>query len=321
MEPLRIVFMGTPDFSVPTLEALVHSGHHVVGVYCQPDKQKGRGKQIQMPPVKEAALSFNIPVFQPITLKDEVVQQELEALQPDVVVVIAYGKILPPWLITLPQYGCLNVHASILPKYRGAAPIHYAILNGDAETGVTIMHMDNGLDTGDIIDIVKTDILENETTGELFERIATLGAETIVPVMERWVRGEITATPQDNDVATHTSKITKEMGHIDWHESSQTIANLIRGLNPAPGCFTYLNGKRLKIWKAISIDNNDASLTSVPSSSEPGTIVSTVDSLVVKTGHDGYVLITEVQPENKKRMAATDFINGHQLKGGMAFDK
>ena len=214
--PLRIVFMGTPDFSVPTLEALIQAGHTIVGVYCQPDKQKGRGKQVQMPPVKVAALEHNLPVYQPVTLRDEQVQAELEALKPDVVVVIAYGKILPPWLIRLPQYGCINVHASILPNYRGAAPIHYAILNGDTKTGVTIMHMDDGLDTGDIIDIVETDILPGETTGQLFERIAELGGETIVPVLTRWVNGEIVATPQDDTMATYTAKITKEMGQIDW---------------------------------------------------------------------------------------------------------
>ena len=215
--------MGTPDFSVPTLEALIKAGHSIVGVYCQPDKQKGRGKQVQMPPVKVAALNHNLPVFQPVTLRDEQVQAELEALNPDVVVVIAYGKILPPWLIRLPQYGCINVHASILPKYRGAAPIHYAILNGDTKTGVTIMHMDDGLDTGDIIDIVETDILCGETTGQLFERMALLGGKTIVPVLTRWVNGEIVATPQDDTMATHTAKITKEMGQIDWSKPANEL--------------------------------------------------------------------------------------------------
>ena len=204
--------MGTPDFSVPTLEALIQAGHSIVGVYCQPDKQKGRGKQVQMPPVKVAALEHDLPVYQPVTLRDEQVRAELEALQPDVVIVIAYGKILPPWLIQLPQYGCINVHASILPSYRGAAPIHYAILNGDSKTGVTIMHMDDGLDTGDIIDIVETDILPGETTGQLFERIAVLGGETIVPVLTRWVNGEIVATPQDDSMATHTTRLQRKWG-------------------------------------------------------------------------------------------------------------
>ena len=323
--------MGTPDFSVPTLRALVEAGHSIVGVYCQPDKQKGRGKQIQMPPVKEAALSLDLPVYQPITLRDDAVQKELIDLAPDVIVVIAYGKILPPWLIRLPKYGCINIHASILPKYRGAAPIHYAILNGDTKTGVTIMHMDDGLDTGDIIDIAEIDILPNETTGALFDRIAELGARTISPVLDKWVKGEITATPQDDALASHTSKITKEMGLIDWHQPEHKIVNLIRGLNPAPGCYSFLQGKRLKIWSAqmveitsvnnkmatIFVNNNEIPVEFAP----PGTIVHTAKGLVVSTGDQGFILLTEVQPENKKRISAQDFINGHQIKGGIAFEE
>ncbi len=260
--------MGTPDFSVPTLEALIKAGHSIVGVYCQPDKQKGRGKQVQMPPVKVAALNHNLPVFQPVTLRDEQVQAELEALNPDVVVVIAYGKILPPWLIRLPQYGCINVHASILPKYRGAAPIHYAILNGDTKTGVTIMHMDDGLDTGDIID-------------------------------------------------------------IDWSKSAHEIVNLIRGLNPAPGCYTYLDGKRLKVWSGEVVPSDTTHCLidihgkhvpiAISATTIPGTIVSKIAGLGVYCGDGNIILLTEVQPENKKRISAIDFINGHQIKEGIVF--
>lgn len=323
--------MGTPDFSVPTLQALVEAGHSIVGVYCQPDKQKGRGKQIQMPPVKEAALSLDLPIYQPVTLREETVQEELMALAPDVIVVIAYGKILPPWLIRLPKYGCVNIHASILPKYRGAAPIHYAILNGDTKTGVTIMHMDDGLDTGDIIDIAEIDILPDETTGDLFNRIAELGARTISPVLDKWVNGEIISMPQDDSLASHTSKITKEMGLIDWYQPADKIVNLIHGLNPAPGCYTYLQGKRLKVWRAqkvivesvnaneaiVSINNNQLTLDVA----KAGTIVHTTKGLVVSTGEQGYILLIEVQPENKKRISGQDFINGHQIKGGIAFDE
>lgn len=311
MTPLRVVFMGTPDFSVPTLEALVQAGHNIVGVYCQPDKEKGRGKQVQMPAVKVAALAHDLPVCQPVTLKSEEVEAELRALEPDVIIVIAYGKILPPWLIRLPKYGCINVHASILPKYRGAAPIHYAILNGDTKTGVTIMHMDDGLDTGDIIDVETIEILPNETTGELFERIATLGGTTINPVLERWVAGEIIATPQDDTKASHTSKITKDMGLIDWNSPAFEVANKIKALNPAPGCFTFINGKRLKLWMAESLEES--------SSVQPGTIVAiTADSIDVAT-KDGILRLKEVQPDNKKRMSAGDFSRGHQLKVGMTF--
>lgn len=311
MTPLRVVFMGTPDFSVPPLEALVQAGHNIVGVYCQPDKEKGRGKQVQMPAVKVAALAHDLPVYQPVTLKSEEVEAELRALEPDVIIVIAYGKILPPWLIRLPKYGCINVHASILPKYRGAAPIHYAILNGDTKTGVTIMHMDDGLDTGDIIDVETIEILPNETTGELFERIATLGGTTINPVLERWVAGEIIATPQDDTKASHTSKITKDMGLIDWNSPAFEVANKIKALNPAPGCFTFINGKRLKLWMAESLEES--------SSVQPGTIVAiTADSIDVAT-KDGILRLKEVQPDNKKRMSAGDFSRGHQLKVGMTF--
>lgn len=311
MTPLRVVFMGTPDFSVPTLEALVQAGHNIVGVYCQPDKEKGRGKQVQMPAVKVAALAHDLPVYQPVTLKSEEVEAELRALEPDVIIVIAYGKILPPWLIRLPKYGCINVHASILPKYRGAAPIHYAILNGDTKTGVTIMHMDDGLDTGDIIDVETIEILPNETTGELFERIATLGGTTINPVLERWVAGEIIATPQDDTKASHTRKITKDMGLIDWNSPAFEVANKIKALNPAPGCFTFINGKRLKLWMAESLEES--------SSVQPGTIVAiTADSIDVAT-KDGILRLKEVQPDNKKRMSAGDFSRGHQLKVGMTF--
>ena len=269
--------MGTPDFSVPTLEALIKAGHSIVGVYCQPDKQKGRGKQVQMPPVKVAALKHNLPVFQPVTLRDEQVQAELENLNPDVVVVIAYGKILPPWLIH----------------------------------------------------IVETDILCGETTGQLFERMAVLGGETIVPVLTRWVNGEIVATPQDDTMATHTAKITKEMGHIDWSKSAHEIVNLIRGLNPAPGCYTYLDGKRLKVWSGEVVPSDTTHCLidihgkhvpiAISATTIPGTIVSKIAGLGVFCGDGNIILLTEVQPENKKRISAIDFINGHQIKEGIVF--
>lgn len=308
MTSLRIVFMGTPDFSVPTLEALIEGPHDIVGVYCQPDKAKGRGKQVQAPPVKVCALAHDLPVYQPVTLKDPEVQAQLEALKPDLVVVVAYGKILPPWLIALPQYGCLNVHASILPKYRGAAPIHYAIINNDAETGVTIMHMDNGLDTGDIIQIEKIAIGPKETTGQLFERLALLGGQVINQVIEGWVAGDLKGSPQDDDQASHCGKVTKAMGHIDWTRSARDLAGLIKGLNPAPGCFTFINGKRLKIWMAQAVDS--------PTTSSVGTILK-VDkhSFDVATGA-GILRVEEVQPDNKKRMNAGDFARGHQLQVG-----
>lgn len=306
---LRIVFMGTPDFAIPTLDALVHSEHQVVGVFCQPDKQKGRGKQVQMPIVKEYALAHDIPVYQPNTLRNEGSEALLATLAPDVVVVVAYGKILPPWLIRMPKYGCINVHGSILPKYRGAAPIQYAVLKGDAETGITVMHMDDGLDTGDIIEIVKTPIGETETSGELFERLAALGGQSIVSILNRWVSGEITATPQ-GEGATHTTKITKEMGELDFTKSARDLCNQVRGLNPWPGGVTYLQEKRLKVWRATVVDGKVAT---------PGTIVALgKDYIDVATGN-GTLRLLEVQPDNKKRMNGGDYSRGHQLQIGMMF--
>ena len=257
MNSLRVVFMGTPDFAVPTLEALIKGPHEVVGVFCQPDKQKGRGKKVQMPPVKECALAAELTVYQPETLRDEATETLLRSLAPDVIIVVAYGKILPPWLIRLPKYGCINVHASLLPKYRGAAPIHWAILNGDTHTGVTIMQMDDGLDTGDILDVVKTDIKDGETTGELFDRLAVMGGEVINEILAKAEAGELQPVAQDDDKASHTTKITKEMGAIDWQNSAVNLVNQIRGLNPAPGCFTFLDGKRLKIWQAKALNEAD----------------------------------------------------------------
>ena len=315
MKSLRIVFMGTPDFAVPTLEALINGPHKVIGVFCQPDKQRGRGQKVTMCPVKETALQHEIPVHQPVTLRDEAGEQLLRELDLDLIVVVAYGKILPPWLIALPTYGCLNVHASLLPKYRGAAPIQASILHGDTETGVTIMRMDDGLDTGDILRVVTTEIKPLETSGELFHRLSIMGGESINQAIEDWVAGSITPIKQDDAKATYAGKITKDMGLIDWSESAQILGFKIRGLNPAPGCYTFFNGKRLKLWlakPAEGISSNGA---------EPGTIVHVGGaSFAVATG-DGVLDILEVQPENKKRMSAGDFCRGHQIKAGMAFNE
>lgn len=315
MKSLRIVFMGTPDFAVPTLEALVKGPHEVIGVFCQPDKQRGRGQKITMCPVKETALSHDIPVYQPITLRDEAGEQLLRELNPDLIVVVAYGKILPPWLIALPIYGCINVHASLLPKYRGAAPIQASILNGETETGVTIMKMDDGLDTGDILRVVTTMIEPLETAGQLFDRLSLMGGEAINSAIEDWVNGAITPIKQDDEKATYAGKITKEMGLINWSESAQSLGFKIRGLNPAPGCYTFFNGKRLKIWLAKPTEGITAS------ENLPGTIVQVGDSSFAVATGEGVLDILEVQPENKKRMSAGDFCRGHQIKAGMAFNE
>lgn len=322
MQHLRVVFMGTPDFAVPTLQALIEGPHEVVGVFCQPDKAKGRGKKVQMPPVKEIALEANVPVFQPDTLKTEDIKECLHELRPDIVVVVAYGKILPPWLIHQPQWGCINVHASLLPAYRGAAPIHWAILNGDTTTGITIMQMDEGLDTGDILVQTEIEIEPEETTGELFDRLALLGGSMINEAIDGLVVGTVTATPQDNSCATHTRKVTKDMGYLQWQEDAVVLARKIRGLSPSPGCVTFLNGKRLKIWKAYAL--TEAGVAHEFPGAQVGAVGTVIgindNGFAVQTGN-GVLAITEVQPENKKRMKAGDFCRGHQLKAGMVFDE
>ena len=322
MNPLRIVFMGTPDIAVPTLQALVDSRHTVVGVFCQPDKPKGRGNKLQMPPTKELAISYDIPVYQPQSLCNEEAEELLQSLSPDIVVVIAYGKILPPWLIHQPPLGCINLHASLLPKFRGAAPIQYAILHEESETGMTIMHMDEGLDTGDILLMERIPVTEEDTSGTMFTALAQLGAQMIVPTVDALQVGTLTRVPQNHEEAVETGKITKEMGLLDFTEPAHTLAAKIRAFNPSPGSYTFLKGKRIKFWHAkVDRDSKYApeKLQGACGYPKEGTVVS-VDkhSFSIFTGH-GVLRITEVQPENKKRMDAGDFARGHQLAVGACF--
>lgn len=313
MKPLRIVFMGTPDFSVSALEALIHSEHTIVGVFTQPDKQSGRGNKINFPPVKTTALEYHLPVFQPESLRTEECKALFEELKPDLMIVIAYGKILPAWLLAMPTYGCINIHASILPSYRGASPIHWSILNGDEETGVTFMQMDEGMDTGDILHIERTVVLPEETTGELFERLALLGSSKLLEVIEGRVKGELLPVPQEHAKASYTKKIEKALGYVKWEESALTISRLIRGLSPTPGAVTLFDNKRLKLWRGKALKGSCKEV--------PGTIVAVQqDSFSVATG-EGILEIYEVQPENKKRMAAGDFIRGHKLTIGQQFNE
>ena len=308
---LRVVFMGTPDFSVPTLEALIKAGHSIVGVYCQPDKQKGRGKQVQMPPVKGAALKHNLPVFQPVTLRYERAQAELEALNPDVVVVIAYGKILPPWLIRLPQYGCINVHASLLPAYRGAAPIQWAVINGDKESGVTIMRMDEGVDTGDMINKVIVPLNEKETGGSLFDRLSESGAKLLVETLPMLEDGSAVFEKQPEESTTpYAAMISKKMGELDWAKSATELERLIRGLNPWPSAFSHLNGKTLKIWEASVEEENGEKKA-------PGTVLQAdAKGFRIQTG-EGILKIDTLQMEGKKRMDAQAFLRGYTVEEGM----
>ena len=306
---MKIVFMGTPDFAVPTLEALYQSRHEVAAVVTQPDKPKGRGKAMAMPPVKEKALEYGIPVYQPVRIrKDEAFFEELTKIQPDVIVVIAFGQILPERILNLPKYGCINIHASLLPKYRGAAPIQWAVINGDEVSGVTTMQMDVGLDTGDILDTVEVRLDPKETGGSLFDRLSLAGGKLILSTLEKAEAGILHPVKQDEAEATHVTMLDKSMGQIDWSMDAAVIERLIRGLNPWPSAYTYLNGKTLKIWKAtVHPGNTDAA---------PGTVVKAdKQSLVIQTGVDRLSL-EEVQLEGKKRMPVADFLRGFTIGNG-----
>ena len=243
---MKVLFMGTPEFAVSTLKEIIHQGHEVIGVVTQPDKVKGRGGKISFPAVKEAALEYNLPVYQPIKVREPEFIQKIRDLKPEVIVVAAFGQILPKELLDIPPYGCINVHASLLPKYRGAAPIQAAIINGEKETGVTIMHMDVSLDTGDMILQESIPISEDETGGSLHDKLALLGAKLLVKALDKLKDGTAVRTPQDDSQATYVKMLDKEMGNIDFTMSAQDIERLIRGLNPWPSAYTKINGKNLK---------------------------------------------------------------------------
>ena len=301
---MDIVFMGTPDFAVPCLAKLIDCGHNVKAVFSQPDRPKGRGYTLAPPPVKVLAAKHNIPVYQPTKLRDGTVKTLLEDLAPQLIVVVAYGRILPTDILALPPLGCINVHASLLPKLRGAAPIQWAVLNGDKTTGVTTMYMADGIDTGDMILAKETPIGENETSGELFERLSNLGAESLDETIKLIESGKTPRTPQNHDLSTHAPMIEKSMAFIDFTKSPQEICNLVRGMNPSPVAKTYLGGKLIKVLKAVPCDI----------SAPPGEIADP-KRFVVGCGGGSVEFIT-VQPEGKKAMDAGDFIRGKRLSGG-----
>lgn len=310
MESLRIVFMGTPDFSVPSLVELAQSPHDVAAVYTQPDKQRGRGKKVTFSPVKEKAVELGIPVFQPDSMRSDDVIEELKSLKPDVIIVIAYGKILPKAVLDIPKYGCLNVHGSLLPKYRGAAPIQYAVKDGEAESGVTIMLLDEGMDTGKMLKKAAIPLAPKETTGTLFDKLASLGASTLMTVVDDLDTYEKNAVPQDESQATYTAKITKEEANLDWTADAVVLERLIRTLDPHPGAYTVCrDGKRLKIWAADVVEGTDA---------VPGTVIDVAKkSFTVQTGN-GALRITEVQPESRKRLTAVQYLQGETLTVGQS---
>ena len=307
---MRIVFMGTPDFAVGSLAALSEWGkHEIVGVVTQPDRPKGRGNKMLMTPVKEYALSKGYEVYQPQKVKTPEFVQILRQMQPDLIVVAAFGQFLSQEILSMPKYGCINVHASLLPKYRGAAPIQYAIIKGETESGVTIMQMDIGMDTGAMLDKVVVPIDENTTMGELHDELKEKGAQLLLEVIEKIEAGTAVAEPQNNDEATYATLLDRSMERIDWTKPAQDVHNLIRGFNPAPSTFTTLpNGKNLKLWCSRMTDKT--------ADAKPGTVVEiSKRSFFVACG-SGVLEITELQPESKKRMPAQVFINGRGVQLG-----
>ena len=307
---MRIVFMGTPDFAVGSLQALCESGkHEILAVVTQPDRPKGRGNKLLQTPVKEYALAQGLTVYQPQKVKTLEFVELLHELQPELIVVAAFGQFLSKEILELPKYGCINVHASLLPKYRGAAPIQYAIIKGEKESGVTIMQMDIGMDTGAMLDKVVVPIEENTTMGELHDALREQGATLLLEVIDKIAAGTAVAEPQDNEQATYATLLDRSMEHIDWSKTAQEVHNLIRGFNPAPSTFTKLpNGKSLKIWGSKMTDKSSAAAA--------GTVIETgKHSFFVACG-EGVLEITEVQPESKKRMSAQVFLNGRGVQEG-----
>lgn len=307
---MRIVFMGTPDFAVGSLQALCESGkHEILAVVTQPDRPKGRGNKLLQTPVKEYALAQGLTVYQPQKVKTLEFVELLHELQPELIVVAAFGQFLSKEILELPKYGCINVHASLLPKYRGAAPIQYAIIKGEKESGVTIMQMDIGMDTGAMLDKVVVPIEENTTMGELHDALREQGATLLLQVIDKIAAGTAVAEPQNNEQATYATLLDRSMEHIDWSKMAQEVHNLIRGFNPAPSTFTKLpNGKSLKIW--------GSKMTGKSSAAAAGTVIETgKHSFFVACG-EGVLEITEVQPESKKRMPAQVFLNGRGVQEG-----
>lgn len=315
---MRIIFMGTPDFAVPSLQALIDAGHDVCLVVTQPDKPKGRGNKMAMPPVKELALAHNIPVYQPEKVKNDAFVDTLKSYEADLMITVAYGKILSEAALKAAPLGCINVHASLLPKYRGSAPLWWVIINGEEKTGITTMYTDVGMDTGDIIDVDEFPIPENMTVGELSDEMAALGAKTLLTTLTRLQEGTLTRTPQVEADATYAPMIEKQLGNIDWSSMTREIHNLVRGTNPWPVAHTFYEGQRVRIFRT---NPNAGTLSAKSAEQQPGTILNVSDAgILVRTG-DGQILVEEVQVDSGKRMAVKDYIRGHQICEGVVLVK
>ena len=309
---MRVLFMGTPDFAVPTLEALVKDSHfEVVGVFTQPDRPKGRGNQLAAPPVKEVALQNNISVFQPDKIRNQETYEMISNLKPDVIVVVAYGKILPIEILEIPPFGCINVHSSVLPELRGAAPIHWAIYQGKTRTGVSTMLLDEGMDTGDILATSEREIDPHMTMGELHDQLKIDGAELLLKTLRGLESGVVKPKAQDHLKATHASFITKEHELLDWNRSAEELHNQIRAFNPWPGCYTYFQGQRIKIWKSDFEENNRQG--------NLGEIRFDSDKLQVFTGK-GLLTLLEVQPQSKAKMSGIQWGRGQKFDASSSFE-
>ena len=312
---MKIVFMGTPDFAEKSLEAIYNSGHEILAVVTNPDRPKGRGMKMVSSPVKEFAVSKNLKIYQPEKVRKNIeFIEEIKKLQPDVICVVAYGKILPKEILDIPKLGCINVHGSLLPKYRGAAPIQWAVIDGEKVTGVTTMYMDIGMDTGDMILKEEVSIGEDETTGELWDKLSEVGAKLLVKTLKQIEDGTATRIPQGEDFSM-APMLNKEMSKINWNsQSAQEIKNLVRGLNPIMGTYSYLNDKKIKFWKVdvLPLENENV---------ENGTILksNSKDGLYIKA-KDGMIKVLEIQGENSKRMPIQDFLRGNELEEGKRFE-
>ncbi|MGE4485054.1 MAG: methionyl-tRNA formyltransferase [Oscillospiraceae bacterium] len=302
---MRILFMGTPDFAAASLGALYRAGFDVVGVFTQPDKPKNRGMKLEASPVKKMALEYGTPVFQPLKLRDASVIEDIKKLEPDLIAVVAYGKILPKNMLDIPPLGCINIHGSVLPSYRGSAPIQWAVLNGEKTTGVTAMYMAEEMDAGDIIAVKETEIGHNETSGELFDRLMVIGADLLVETVRNIERGNVGRTPQNHDEATFAPPIKKELCPIDWSKTSGEILCKIRGLNPWPVATAKIAGTEFKIYTAERAEN--------PSGKQCGTVFSADSKGISIACADGAVRITELQAAGGKRMPAGDYLRGHPI--------
>lgn len=299
--------MGTPEFAVPTLQALIDH-HQVVGVVTQPDKQRGRGKKVQFPPVKEKAVEYDLPVYQPQKARDEEFIAILKDLNPDVIVVVAYGQILPESILNIPKYGCINVHGSLLPKYRGAAPIQWSVLDGEEKTGITTMYMEKGLDTGDMIEKAELVLDAKETAGTLHDKLMVMGADLLLSTLEKLENKTAVRIKQDDSQSCYAKMLTKEMGQVDFKKPAEEIERLIRGLNPWPSAYTSMNGKTMKLW--------DADVIECDVKEEPGTVIDvTKDAIVTATGKDALAL-KEIQLAGKKRMKVSAFLLGYHVEKG-----